>query len=158
MGVSGSGTLKSYGLGVSQGFGNDGGQERKGHRFLLMYIKYRVIISWMEGFVHEGSGGAVVGWDGGGVAVGSSGPHAPRPVDRDAQTSVSSGRATLGMLNQSQARGHGRCCVHPHTCWLDHRRATTACKPRHSGGGGEGNVFCISHQKRRTSHVACVHI
>ena len=35
----------------------------------------------MEGFVHEGGGGAVVGWGGGGVAVGASSPHAPRPVD-----------------------------------------------------------------------------
>ena len=32
----------------------------------------------MEGFVHEGGGGAVVGWGGGGVAVGASGPHALR--------------------------------------------------------------------------------
>ena len=51
---------------------------------LLLLCFYRVtptcLVSSerMEGFVHEGGGGAVVGWGGGGVAVGASGPHALR--------------------------------------------------------------------------------
>ena len=57
------------------------------HTVLLVFGFYRATPAClmsserMEGFAHEGGGGAVVGWGGGGVAVGASGPHASRPTD-----------------------------------------------------------------------------